>query len=124
MLLWIDRQPAKVQDKIFDAISRLEEAGFALRRPEVEYLGDDIYELRVRKGTVNYRPLYFFDDLIAGGGQVIARRAIIVHGCTKEARVSSRDLELAIRRRATFRSARANQGCTCVRQPTRPVWCS
>ena len=48
-LEWMERQQEKVQDKIFDAVSRLEELGFELRRPEAEFLGDEIYELRVRK---------------------------------------------------------------------------
>src|SRR5438093_12118471 len=41
-------------------IKRLEDKGHELRRPEADYLEDDIYELRAKKGRVNYRILYFF----------------------------------------------------------------
>jgi phage-related protein len=33
--------------------------GHELRRPNADYLRDGIYELRVRRGKVNYRILYF-----------------------------------------------------------------
>ena len=105
-LEWMDRQPQKVQDKILDAVSRLEELGFELRRPEAEYLGDEIYELRVKKGHVNYRPLYFFDDTKDREGGV-RRRAVIVHGCTKEGKVDARDIKLAAARRKLFLADRA-----------------
>ena len=108
----MDRQQKKVQDKIFDAVSRLEELGFELRRPEAEYLGDDIYELRVKKGHVNYRPLYFLDDMRDREGGVL-RRAVIVHGCTKEGKVDVRDIKLAVARRRLFLADRA--GHTYVR---------
>src|SRR4051812_13067567 len=93
---WVDRQQENVQDKIFDAIARLEELGHELRRPEAEYLRDDIYELRVKRGHVNYRPLYFFDDLRDAKTPHLRRRAVVVHGCTKEGRVGNRDIDLAV----------------------------
>ena len=85
-LEWLDQQQQeRVQDKDFDAVARLEELGHELRRPEAEYLGDDLYELRVKRGHVNYRPLYFFDDVRdEKGGRIVRRRAVIVHGCIKE----------------------------------------
>lgn len=86
-LRWVDRQQDKVQDKIFDAVARLEELGHELRRPEAEYLRDGIYELRVKKGHVNYRPLYFFDDVKDKTERIVQRRAVIAHGCTKEGRL-------------------------------------
>ena len=51
------------------AIVRLKEAGHELRRPTADFLRDGIYELRVRRGRVNYRLLYFFHgrSLSAGG---------------------------------------------------------
>ena len=45
-LAWVDQQQQRIQDKIFDAVARLEQLGYELRRPEAEYLGDDLYELR------------------------------------------------------------------------------
>jgi hypothetical protein len=59
----------------------------------------------VKKGHVNYRPLYFLDDLKDGQGQVV-RRAVIVHGCTKEGKVDARDVKLAVARRGKFVSDR------------------
>jgi hypothetical protein len=105
-LEWVDRQQEKVQDKIFDAVTRLEELGFELRRPEAEYLGSEIYELRVKKGHVNFRPLYFLDDTKDRQGRVL-RRAVIVHGCTKEGKVDGRDINLAVARRSRFLADRA-----------------
>jgi phage-related protein len=42
------------------AIERLADFGHELRRPLADFLRDGIFELRVRKGRVNYRILYFF----------------------------------------------------------------
>src|SRR6476661_598166 len=107
-LAWLDEQQEKVQDKVFDAVARLEELGHELRRPEAEYLRDDIYELRVKKGHVNYRPLYFFDDVKdPKTGRVTRRRAVIAHGCTKEAKVAARDIDLAVARRRSYLADRA-----------------
>ena len=107
-LEWLDRQQERVQDKIFDAVARLEELGHELRRPEVEYLGDQIYELRIKRGHVNYRPLYFFDDVKdVKTGRITRRRAVIVHGCTKEGKVGRADLRLAATRRGRFLVDRA-----------------
>jgi hypothetical protein len=102
-LEWLDRQQERVQDKVFDAVARLEELGHQLRRPEAEYLGDQIHELRVKRGHVNYRPLYFFDDVKdEKTGRISGRRAVIVHGCTKEGKVGRADLRLAAIRRAQY----------------------
>jgi hypothetical protein len=106
-LAWLDRLQQRAQDKIFDAVARLEQLGHELRRPEAEYLGDDIYELRIKKGHVNYRPLYFFDDLKETSRGRVLRRSVIVHGCTKEGKVDPRDIKLAVARRARFRADRA-----------------
>ena len=75
VLEWVDAQQRTVQDKIFDAVARLEELGHELRRPEADYLRDHVYELRVKKGHVNYRALYFFDDVrdVKGGRRPAAR---------------------------------------------------
>ena len=58
LLEWLDQLPAKVQDKCRAHIERLRAQGYALHRPAAEYLGEDIYELRVRWQSVNYRMLY------------------------------------------------------------------
>ncbi|HUO08583.1 MAG TPA: type II toxin-antitoxin system RelE/ParE family toxin [Phycisphaerae bacterium] len=117
-LAWVERQPPKVQDKLFDAVSRLEELGHDLRRPEAEYLGKDLYELRVKKGHVNYRPLYFFDDRKDKEGKTTLRRAVIAHGCTKEDAVHPTDIALALERRKKYLANRAAHTYT---PPTDPI---
>ena len=44
-LKWLDKQPAKVQEKCIVFIERLEELGHELRRPQADYLADGIYQL-------------------------------------------------------------------------------
>ena len=107
-LQWVDDQQEKVQDKIFDAVARLEELGFELRRPEADLLRDSIYELGVKKGHVNYRALYFFDDEKDPKTGRVIRRAVVVQGCTKEGRVDVSDVNIAIRRRANYLPNRRN----------------
>lgn len=88
----VDR--AKV--KIIARINRLRQLGHQLRRPEAEYLGDGIYELRTRLGHVNYRILYFFHGNFA---------AVLSSGFTKEDRVPTAELERAKQRKAKFEQA-------------------
>lgn len=91
---WFDGLPEKVQDKIVVRIERLKELGHELRRPEADYLRDDIYELRVRAQSVNFRVLYFFH-----GRQVV----VLSHGFSKQqAKVSEEEIKLAISRRKAF----------------------
>jgi phage-related protein len=86
LLEWLDARDRKVQDKCLVKLERLQELGHELRRPEVDYLRDGIYELRVRHRSVNYRMLYFFHN----------QRAVISHGLTKEDVVADREIELAL----------------------------
>jgi phage-related protein len=74
-------------------LRRLAEAGHELRRPEADFVREDLYELRARQGRVNYRLLYFFH-----GRHV----AILVHALTKEGEISAADIARALRRKATF----------------------
>lgn len=60
LLDWLEKVPAKVQDKCRLRIERLQELGHELRRPEADFLRDGIYELRVGHRSLNYRMLYFF----------------------------------------------------------------
>jgi phage-related protein len=61
----------------------------------VDFLRDSIHELRVRKGRVNYRILYFFH----GRGL-----AVLAHAITKEGEVPDADIDRAVRRRKAFAS--------------------
>ena len=75
------------------AIERLVEFGHELRRPLADFLKDGIYELRIRKGRVNYRILYFFHG---------RKLAILAHAITKEDKVPKADIERALRRKREF----------------------
>lgn len=93
MLDWLDGLIAKAQDKCRIRLERLEELGYELRRPEADYLRDDVYELRVSHLGINYRMLYFFHGTTA---------VVISHGLVKERVVAPREIALAIRRRKKF----------------------
>lgn len=86
-LQWRDRRAFA---KCVARIQRLAELGHELRRPEADYLRDGLYELRVRRGRIHYRLLYFFH-----GRQV----AILVHALTKEGKVPEVELDRALRRK-------------------------
>jgi phage-related protein len=73
--------------------SRGSKSGHELRRPAADYLRDGIYELRAKRGRVNYRLLYFFH-----GRNV----AIVAHGLTKEAAVPRADIDRALVRKRAF----------------------
>lgn len=92
LLEWMDRLPSKVQDKCIVKIERLKELGHELRRPEADYLRDDVYELRVRRARANYRMLYFFHE----------GRAVVSHGLRKEGVVPDREIEVAVERKRMF----------------------
>ena len=92
LLAWLDGLQVKAQDKCMVRIERLAERGHELRRPEADYLHDDIYELRVRHGNVHHRILYFFHQ----------GRAILSHGCTKEDVVPPVEIDRAITNKTHF----------------------
>jgi phage-related protein len=93
VLDWLDRLPAKAQDKCRVRIERLRDLGHELRRPEADYLRDGIYELRVGLAGMNYRMLYFFKGRVA---------AVLAHGLVKEREVPPREIEEAVRRKRKF----------------------
>src|SRR5437773_233183 len=92
-LEWFEELPSKVQAKCLLRIERLKELGHELRRPEADYLRDDIYELRVRHQRVNYRMLYFFHGKVA---------AVVSHGLQKEQTVPAKEIDLAVKRKKKF----------------------
>lgn len=92
---WLNQLSQRAQAKCRWLIERLQERGPELRRPQADYLRDDIYELRTRIGNVRYRMLYFFHGNVA---------AVISHGIVKKmAEVSPREIERAIRRKNQFK---------------------
>jgi phage-related protein len=96
-LKWFDKLTEKIQDKIVVRLERLGELGHELRRPEADYLRDEIYELRVKAQAVNYRVLYFFH-----GRQMV----VLSHGFSKQqAKVPEKEIKTAIRRREEFQKS-------------------
>jgi phage-related protein len=92
VLNWLEamnKRDARIVEKCWVKIERLAEMGYELRRPEADYLRDDIYELRTRVGSTNYRILYFFH-----GREV----AVLAHSLTKEDAVPDKEIEVAIKR--------------------------
>lgn len=93
VLNWILGLESKAQAKCLARIQRLQQRGHQLRRPEADYLRDDIYELRISHRRVNYRILYFFH------GRTVA---VLAHGIIKERQVPPKDIERAIDRKLKF----------------------
>jgi len=92
-LNWLSGLPTKARDKCIKKIERLKELGHLIRRPEADYLRNNIYELRTQLRNVQYRLLYFFHG----------REAVVIsHGTTKRKRVPSSEINLAIERRGKF----------------------
>ncbi len=90
---WLDSIPTKAQAKCLVKLGRLEQMGHELRRPEADYLRDDIYELRVRFQSVNYRMLYFLHG---------RKAAVVSHGIVKEKEVPAKEIDLAVKRKRLF----------------------
>src|SRR5260370_7679231 len=76
------RTDQRAYESCVAAIGRLSELGHELRRPLADILRNGIYELRIRKGRVNYRILYFFHG---------RNLAIFGHALTKYDKVPSAD---------------------------------
>jgi phage-related protein len=87
------RTDQRAYESCVAAIGRLSALGHDLRRPLADILRNGIYELRIRKGRVNYRILYFFHG---------RNLAILGHALTKEDKVPKADIERAIRRKKAF----------------------
>lgn len=82
------------------AIDNLREFGNNLRRPQVDFLEDGIYELRipVRRKQIRLLYFYYFQDSI-----------IISHGLRKEAKVKKADIEKAKKHKADYLSRHARK---------------
>ena len=90
---WLDelgRRDPRALAKCVERIKRLAELGYELRRPASDYLRDGLYELRVKKGHVNYRILYFFY-----GKDV----SILAHALTKDDVIPEADIQRAFARK-------------------------
>jgi hypothetical protein len=88
------RRDQRIAEKIRSALEILQEYGYRLRRPLADYLRDDIYELRIHFGKVNYRVFYgFYGDKI-----------VIFQGCAKEATVPSKENDRAVSMMETYKT--------------------
>ena len=96
LLDWLDGLPDKARLKCLARLQRLETLGHGLRRPEADYLRDEIYELRASFQGVHYRMLYFF----------FKTQAIVVsHGLKKAREIPAAEINRAIARRVQFERA-------------------
>jgi phage-related protein len=98
---YLNTLPSKAQDKLIKKIESLMKLGQQLRRPEADYLRDDIYELRTQLRNVQYRLLYFF----YGTESEKNLMAVISHGTTKRKSVPPKEIDRAIWRRRNFFSS-------------------
>lgn len=96
LLAWFAEIPKKALVKCRLKIGRLREIGHELRRPEGDYLRDEIYELRVSLQGQRYRMLYFFHGTVA---------AVVSHGIVKERVVPPKEIDLAVKRKRLFEQA-------------------
>jgi len=93
MIEWMDQLPEKARVKCIVRVERLAQMGHELRRPEADFLRDDIHELRVALRGIQYRMLYFYSG----------KRAVISHGFVKRANeVPPWEINLAIERKTQF----------------------
>lgn len=93
VLDWLDGLSENAVAKCTAKIERLAELGHELRRPEADYLRDDIHELRIGLQGINHRIPYFFHGRTA---------AVLSHGLAKERRVPPKEIDLAIKRKRRF----------------------
>jgi len=96
VLEWLEQlrhRDEKACSKCLAIIHRLAQYGHELRRPSADFLRDGVYELRVKRGRVNYRLLYFFHG---------RNSAVLAHALTKVDKVPSGDIERALRRKTLF----------------------
>lgn len=91
---WLDGIQVKARDKCVVRLKRLAALGHELRRPEADFLRDNIHELRASHRRVNYRMLYFFHG----------RELVVVSHCfsKQQAQVPSREIDLAVLRKRIF----------------------
>jgi len=96
VLDWLKELKQKDRQGYAKCVARirvLSQHGHELRRPLADYLEEGIHELRVRRGRVNYRILYFFH------GQQLS---VLAHAIAKEDQIPRADLARAIERKARF----------------------
>ena len=74
-LEFVEQQPPDDQVRIKRSLTLLAELGNNLRRPDVDYLEDGLYELRVRVVKKQYRFIFFYHN---------QRIIVVTHGFLKK----------------------------------------
>jgi len=93
LLEWREELPPRAKAECLVRIERLRELEHDLRRPEADYLRDDIYELRASLQGIPYRILYFFHGKVA---------AVLSHGVIKGQRVPAKAINEAVEWKRKF----------------------
>jgi hypothetical protein len=93
-------------------VKLLAATGHELRRPHADYLRDEIYELRAKRGRVNYRILYFFH-----GRNV----ALLSNGLVKEREVPAGEIDRAVQRKLRYEQNPFIHRAAQIRQDTRDL---
>lgn len=93
VLDWLDELNLDAREKIVSRLEQFLALGHEARRPLLENLGNDIYEVRVKLGRVNYRLLLSFYGRTA---------VLLTCGFTKEREIPKTDLQRAQHRLETF----------------------
>ena len=91
---FIDNLDLRSKAKIARAIDLLEQFGIELGMPYAKHIEGELWELRIRVGTNQYRIIYFL---------FIGKAFILLHGFVKKSgRIPERDLKIARDRRDDF----------------------
>jgi putative component of toxin-antitoxin plasmid stabilization module len=94
---WLDLIRQRDRRAFINCMARLKQLaslGHELRRPAADYLRDGIFELRAKKGHVQFRLLYFFH------GRTVA---VVAHGIVKQgSAVDPMDIDRALQRKRVF----------------------
>jgi phage-related protein len=95
-------QNIKMRVKLFRTLELLEIKGNELREPYSKFLGDGIFEVRVKQGTNISRVLYFF---------VSGKKIILTNGYVKKSQKTlPSEINLAKKYREEYFERRGNNG--------------
>lgn len=95
-------QNIKMRVKLFRTLELLEIKGNELREPYSKFLGDGIFEVRVKQGTNISRVLYFF---------ISGKKIILTNGYVKKSQKTlPSEINLAKKYREEYFERRGNNG--------------
>lgn len=98
---YIRKQVKAHRAKIGRALRKLEGLGYSARRPMVDYLGNELYELRIPAEGHQHRVLYFFHERTV----IVLTSAFLKN----EDKVPPKELARTWRRRAEWIHRRAEE---------------